>query len=420
MKQLSVVLPAYAFDISGVCSALYELGGLVVMHDASGCNSSYTTFDEPRWFERDSMIYGSGLDETDAMLGGDDRLIDDTVRAAADLRPKFIAVAGGPVPMMIGTDFEGIARVIERRTGIPTFGFFTNGTHVYTSGASMAFAALARRVAAGDFSKEEARPAAGPAQSPARAAKPALGVLGVTPLDFSTGENLPALRGFFERRGYPIVSVWAMGSTLGELARAGQARVNVVAASCGLAAAKELRQAFGTPWVAGLPVGEAAGDELCALIDAAARDGENRILQAASADAASADAGPSGAAQTESAPALIIGEQVYANSLRFCLTREYGIEDVRALCPLEPPEELLLPGADSDDAAEEDIARALSRSGLVFADPLYRHLLPQKNPPRFVEMPHEALSGRLFHGQIPCVMGGGVTAHLAKSGLAKP
>lgn len=408
MKQLSVVLPAYAFDISGVCSALYELGGLVVMHDASGCNSSYTTFDEPRWFERDSMIYGSGLDETDAMLGGDDRLIDDTVRAAADLHPKFIAVAGGPVPMMIGTDFEGIARVVERRTGIPTFGFSTNGTHVYTSGASMAFAALAKRIAAGDFSKEDTR------ARPVRAAKPALNLLGVTPLDFSTGENPRALRGFFESRGYPVVSVWAMGSTLAELARAGEARVNVVAASCGLAAAKELRQAFGTPWVAGLPVGGAAGDALCALIDEAARGGENRVLQAASADAE-----PAGAAPTGGAPALIVGEQVFANSLRFCLAREYGIPGTRAVCPLEPPEELLAPG-DGDDAAEEDIARAIAQSGLVFADPLYRHLLPQKNPPHFVEMPHEALSGRLFHDQVPCVISGGIAAHLEKSGLAKP
>ena len=33
------VISIYAADTSGVCSALYELGGMTVVHDASGCNS---------------------------------------------------------------------------------------------------------------------------------------------------------------------------------------------------------------------------------------------------------------------------------------------------------------------------------------------------------------------------------------------
>lgn len=42
MKRTNRILPVYAADISGICSALYELGGMTVMHDASGCNSTYT------------------------------------------------------------------------------------------------------------------------------------------------------------------------------------------------------------------------------------------------------------------------------------------------------------------------------------------------------------------------------------------
>ena len=41
------VISIYAADTSGVCSALYELGGMTVVHDASGCNSTYATHDEP-------------------------------------------------------------------------------------------------------------------------------------------------------------------------------------------------------------------------------------------------------------------------------------------------------------------------------------------------------------------------------------
>ena len=35
-------MSTYTADCSGVASALYELGGMTVIHDASGCNSTYT------------------------------------------------------------------------------------------------------------------------------------------------------------------------------------------------------------------------------------------------------------------------------------------------------------------------------------------------------------------------------------------
>ena len=38
MRIVKRVLSTYSADNFAVCSALYELGGLVVMHDASGCN----------------------------------------------------------------------------------------------------------------------------------------------------------------------------------------------------------------------------------------------------------------------------------------------------------------------------------------------------------------------------------------------
>ena len=61
MKRVSYRLSAYSSDLFGVASALFELGGLTVIHDASGCNSTYTTHDEPRWYDMDSMVYISAL-----------------------------------------------------------------------------------------------------------------------------------------------------------------------------------------------------------------------------------------------------------------------------------------------------------------------------------------------------------------------
>ena len=146
MKQVSVTLSTYTADVSGVCSALYELGGMVVIHDPSGCNSTYNTHDEPRWYDMDSLVFISGLSQMDAIMGNDDKFINDIVRAAEELKPRFIALVRTPIPLMTGTDFEGIARIIEKQTQIPVFYFPTSGMHSYVSGAGMALETVAREL----------------------------------------------------------------------------------------------------------------------------------------------------------------------------------------------------------------------------------------------------------------------------------
>lgn len=386
-------MSTYTADVSGVCSALYELGGMVVIHDASGCNSSYTTFDEPRWYDLDSMIYGSGLDDTDAMLGNDEKLIGDVEKAAKDLHPNFIAIAGGPMPMMIGTDFEGIARLIEKRTGIPTFGFSTNGMKFYCSGAGQALEALAKR-----FCKKTGRP-----HGCKSTGKPSVNLIGATPLDFSVKENIPSLRAMFQKRDYPIIGVWAMGSSFEEIKAAGIADVNVVVSSCGIPAARCLQERFGIPYVVGLPVGNSASEKLFQLIDKAAFDKENQILLQTNENAL----------KRSEAKVFVIGEQVYANSMRCCLAADYGFQNLRTLCPLDPDTGLLLPW-DSTGDSESEIENAMAEADIIVADPLYRYLLPDDSGKNFVDMPHEAFSGRIYRQESPCIIGEAVHNHLAK------
>lgn len=75
MRQSYRMIPVYTADVSGVCSALYELGGMTVMHDPSGCNSTYNTHDEIRWYDQDSLIFISGLTEIDAIMGMTENLL---------------------------------------------------------------------------------------------------------------------------------------------------------------------------------------------------------------------------------------------------------------------------------------------------------------------------------------------------------
>ncbi len=131
MKQIQTFTSTYTADVSGVPSALYELFGMTIMHDASGCNSTYNTHDEPRWYGSKSMVYITGLSEIEAIMGDDQKLVGDIVDAANKLKPRFIAIAGTPIPMITGCDIEANARVIEAETKIPTLGINTNGMQSY-------------------------------------------------------------------------------------------------------------------------------------------------------------------------------------------------------------------------------------------------------------------------------------------------
>ena len=261
MKQVSKIISTYSADVFGVCSALFELGGMTVMHDASGCNSTYTTHDEPRWYDMDSMVFISGLTEMEAILGDDEKIIGDIVDAANQLHPRFIAIAGTPIPAMTGFDYEGAARLIEHRTGIPAFGFATTGMEHYVLGAGMAFAALAERLV----------------QHQERTERPSVNILGLTPLDFSVNGTDRAIAARLEENGWQVCSRWAMGSSLEELAGAAAAHVNLVVSETGLEAAECLRRRFGTPYVVGVPYGGAWSEQLLRALEEAVKTGENRL-----------------------------------------------------------------------------------------------------------------------------------------------
>ena len=92
MSKLCINLPPYSPDYSGCASALFELGGMIVLHDASGCTGNYLGYDEPRWMGSKSIVFCSGLRHMDAILGNDNLLIDRIIKAAESLKPRFIAV----------------------------------------------------------------------------------------------------------------------------------------------------------------------------------------------------------------------------------------------------------------------------------------------------------------------------------------
>lgn len=381
MKQTATMISTYTADTMGVASALFELGGMTIMHDASGCNSTYNTHDEPRWYDFDSMVYLSGISEMEAIMGDDEKLIGDIVVAARELSPRFIAIAGTPIPMMTGVDFTAMARVIEKRTGIPTFGFATNGMHSYIQGADMAFEGFVKR-----FVKKDVP----------RTRELSVNLLGLTPLDFSVNSAVSSLRRVLEKHQIQVCSSWAMGSTFEELCGAGAAHVNLVVSQCGMKTANYLKKEFGIPYVTGIPMGEAFTQVVVEAIERAARTGEDAI--------AFADRGQ------ETPEIALIGEGIFACSFAKAFAMETG-RPVRVIRAVEGERRFLDPG-DVAATDEDEILPALEGMRYVVADPLYRPIVPVSA--QLIELPQEGFSGRIYRKEIPDLIGdfpGWVKAH---------
>ncbi len=368
MRQAYRIIPIYTSDVSGVCSALYELGGMVVIHDPSGCNSTYNTHDEIRWYNQDSLIFISGLTEIDAVMGNDEKFLSDIKEAAGELHPKFIALVSSPIPFMNGTDFPALAKVLETETGIPAFAVPTNGMHDYVYGAGKALEEIARR-----FVPEQMEDRNGSERT--------VNLLGATPLDFGPISKVEELKKNLEQYGWKVISTWAMGDSLEDLAQAGKAEMNLVISSVGLMAAKMLKEKYGMPYVIGTPYKEYAERISEAL--------EKRIQIPAIEDRRRENLQETGNSEKI---ITLIGEPVTIGSLAAIIERRYHYK-TRILCPLENAEGLL-GEHDLKICGEEEMENALKNAQIVVADPLYRPICPAEC--EFYERAHIAFSGRMF------------------------
>ncbi len=368
MRQSYRIIPVYTADVSGVCSALYELGGMTVMHDPSGCNSTYNTHDELRWYDQDSLIFISGLTEIDAVMGNDRKLINDIEDAARDLHPAFIALAGSPIPFLNGTDFPAIARIIEKKTGIPTFFMPTNGMHDYVYGAGIALEKIARRfVKAPDQQKKSG------------VSSRKVNLLGVTPLDFGPQEKVETLKENLKVYGWNILSTWAMGDDLKTLQTSGEVDVNLVVSAVGLRAAKALWETCRIPYVIGTPNQWLAEEISHALEHAVTQQTDPTIVYLQNR-------------MQQEAEITLIGEPVIMGSLAAGIEKQYG-RAARVLCPLKECETLLGAG-DKAVFGEEAMEESLKDAKIIVADPLYRSICPKDST--FYECPHVAFSGRIY------------------------
>jgi nitrogenase molybdenum-iron protein alpha/beta subunit len=219
MKGLRKYLTPFAPDDSGAVSVLYEAGGLIIIIDAGGCSGNVCGFDEPRWEEKRSAIFSAGLRDMDAILGRDDLLIAKIKKIMQEMETSFIALVGTPVPAVIGTDYKGLARLLEKEVNVPVLPIPTTGVGLYDVGIEKALTALVKRFA------------------DTKVTQKTIGVLGFTPLDYPWPKN-PAYNYY---------------DTVEEVASCGSLTKNYVASMAGLKAARYLEKHYGIPYVIGYP-----------------------------------------------------------------------------------------------------------------------------------------------------------------------
>lgn len=383
MSKLVIDLPPFAPDYSGACSALFELEGIAVIHDASGCTGNYTGYDEPRWYGSRSGVFCSGLRDIDATMGDDAKFVQRISQAVRDLKPRFACLMGSPVPMVIGSDLKGIAAEIEHETSVPAFGFDTTGLQYYDKGISDAFCAFASR-----FLAESALPKI----------ERGLNILGATPLDLSMNANLSDLNCALLEGGFEIVSNFSMGASFEKALRASQATINLVVAHSGLKLGEFLHRRFGIPYVVGLPVGESGTEKLFSLLESTLRDGKRRVLKT-----------PDGERQNGTGKILIVAEETLGHSLKYYLAEEKGLSpsDIDVGC-LFGTDGILYENTSRQLKNEREIRSALNEGyEAVIADPLLNGLL--KRGTRSFDFPHIAVSSKLYSDRCVRFIGQHVT-----------
>ena len=394
LNQNARIISTYSADTFGVCSALFELGGMIVMHDPSGCNSTYTTHDEPRWYDFDSLIFISALTEQDAVLGRDEKFIEDVVASALQFKPQFICIIPSQITFLIGTDMVALAKIIERKTGITCFTLPTNSMHYYERGIYYALEWLA------DYAVKQYK------EKNFTTDEPKINILGLTPLDFGAKDTIPALKKFLTDANLYPQSCWAMGETLASIVNSTHAAVNLVVSYGGLGAARIMERELGIPYVVGVPLGSMQS-KISSALKKSAKDRKSRISYLSaepldilpSAMTAGTSDNPCHAEYISSicpVDIILIGESIWAETLSKAITTATN-HSVQVIAPVET-EKALLSANTLQLTDEKDLLKVFAKAKLIIADPLYKPLLNYMAAPapKFIDLPHEGFSGRLY------------------------
>ena len=360
MKGLMKRIPPLAPDYSGASSVLFSLGGAIIINGADGCIGNVTGYDEPRFFDYSVPIFSSGLREIKAITGDEEVLQRKIDNSVGDRDISFIAILGTPNSAVIASDHKGVAGILRNNRNIPVFTINTTGIDTYEKGAANTYLELA---------KQFVRPVKKTG---------GVNIIGASPMDLWNDRQIEAIRDVLQEFDLEINGIWGRDDSLESIRNTLAGDINLAVSYSGLKAARWLKRTFAMPYLTGIPVGRI----------------QSAFLASELMEGCPISYKPKKQLDTNTR-VLIIGDQIWANSLRRSYRMDQGIDQVYVASFFSLDTGLKEEG-DSRITSEKHLASLIKtfHPDVVVGDPLCRSFISDEDV-LFHEVPHLAVSSRI-------------------------
>lgn len=230
MINLFKKLPAFSADYSGVCNAVQHMHCLIVLHGQGGCIGGVNTCDDFEKERNEERILFTKISEIDTVTGNDKKLIDQIVSDSQEIENDFIIVAGSPIPMLIGTDWNAWVRELEAEMDKPVIAINTKGFATYEYGEKAIFLELVNKFACSVEKESRAN------------------IIGDTCLSGWTADMRRQLKVELQKKYNTVVS-WNDDATLDDLRKMCSASLNIAASISALPAVIKMKKDYGIPYI---------------------------------------------------------------------------------------------------------------------------------------------------------------------------
>ena len=302
--------------------------------------------DEIRWQRSDKKLLLSRISEAETVTGGDEIFMKKMVSAIEKDGSSLAVITSSPIAMITGVDIPALAKMAEKRTGIPVLGINSHGFKTYEYGQELAYLELYRHFLKGKTAGKKENTAA---------------IIGATSLDGFDDDILMDYREFLLRKGYEDVLVWGMKGGISDIERTKEAKDVFVVSVSGIKTAELIEKEFGIPYHTGIPVGRRFFENV-----ERPAPGNEKVL--------------------------ILAEQLTANSIRDYLEQEKGMRSVTVASMFTMQESLKRPG-DRFISCEDELKEygEAQKFDYIIADHLYEKVITAGK--QFINLPHTAVSG---------------------------
>ena len=188
-----------------------------------------------------NRMFTTHMSEDDVVMGDVTRLEDAIVELDKSYAPKVIFVVASSVTAVIGTDIKGVCRYMQNEVKAKLVAFEQGGFRGdYSIGLAETYKLLMRNLPKKDVAQEAG----------------VYNIIGASAWRYRMASDIWEVKSLLdEALGLSCNACLCYDTSVEELDDMGLAQVNIVLGNEGLAAAKYLKEKFGTPYVYAVPYG---------------------------------------------------------------------------------------------------------------------------------------------------------------------